>query len=212
MRSARLLVASLAALVVSAPAVFAEPVTFKIDRNHSVVGFSIRHFFSKVSGRFNDFEGAIQYDEKNPASSSVDVTIKTASIFTNNERRDTDLRSANFFLADSFPTITFKTTRVTPGTEGKLKVEGDLTMRGVTRPVVLDVAFLGSGAVGIGGHAMGVRAGWEASTTVNRKDFNILWNQTLDQGGTLLGDEVAIQLGVEAAKVDAAQGAAPAKK
>src|SRR5262245_31138255 len=191
MRSARLLVASLLCLVAASAS--AETVTYEIDPAHSQVAFSIRHFFSKVPGRFNEFEGKVQYDDKDVTKSSVEVTIKTASIDTHNERRDNHLKTPDFFAADSFPTITFKSSKVSPGTEGKLKIEGNLTIRGVTRPVTLDAEFLGGGNMG-----QGKIAGWEATTTVNRKDFNVSWDRVLDQGGTMLGEDVAILIGVEA--------------
>ena len=193
----------LASIVLATP-LLAAPVPFRIDPAHSQVSFTIRHFFSRVPGRFNDFAGAIQLDEKDLASSSVQVTIQAASIFTNNERRDKDLRSSNFFAVDSFPTLGFKSTKVAPGEGGKLTIEGNLTMRGVTRPVTLQGTFLGAGPVNVeGGYNAGYRAGFEATTTIDRKDFNIVWNKTLDQGGTMLGDDVAITIGIEAVRVEA---------
>jgi polyisoprenoid-binding protein YceI len=198
MKHARLMVASLVALSTAAAVASAEPLAYRIDPNHSVASFTIRHVFSKVPGRFNELEGTINYDEQNIANSSAEITIKTASINTNNERRDNDLRSANFFLADSFPTITFKSNKVIPGEAGKFKLVGDLNMHGVTKPVTLDVTFLGSGPFGMGGRSMGKKAGWEATTVIDRKAWGIVWNQALDQGGTLLGDEVTINIGVEA--------------
>jgi len=188
----RLLLASL--FILGAAVAQAEPTTLVIDQGHSQVDFSIRHFFSRVHGRFNEFEGTIVYDDKDASKSSVDVTIKAASINTNQDRRDADLRSSNFFAVDSFPNLTFKSTKVTPNGEGKLKVEGDLTMRGITHPVTLDASLLGIGPAGPNGKI----TGWEASTTINRKDYNIVWNRTLDQGGTMLGDDVAITLNIEA--------------
>lgn len=209
MKLARLSGIGLSMMFAMASLASAEPTTFKIDPNHSQVEFSIRHFFSRVTGRFNKFSGTVVYDDKNVAGSSVEVTIETASIFTNNDRRDRDLRSAHFFLADSFPAITFKSTKVVPGENGKMKVEGTLTMHGVTRPETLDVTLLGVGAVGM----MGTRAGFEASTTLDRKAYGIVWNQALDQGGTMLGDEVLIHIGIEAVKVDGrGPGAMPMKK
>jgi polyisoprenoid-binding protein YceI len=198
MKHARLVLASLTLLAATAVGALAEPVAYRIDPGHSVAGFSIRHVFSKVPGRFNELEGTVNYDEQNIANSSANITIKTASINTNNERRDNDLRSSNFFAADSFPTITFKSTKIVPGDKDHFKMAGDLTMRGVTKPVTLDVTFLGSGPFGMGGRSMGKKAGWEATTTINRKDWGIIWNETLDQGGTLLGDDVAINIGIEA--------------
>jgi polyisoprenoid-binding protein YceI len=177
---------------------FAAPKTFRLDPAHTVVGFSVRHFFSKVPGRFNQFEGTIQLDEQNWGASSVEATIQAASIYTNQERRDNHLRSADFFDVEKFPTLNFKSTKITPGADNTLQVAGDLTIHGVTKPAVLDVSFLGSGPVSIGGKGSMERAGFEATTKVNRKDFGLVWNRTLDQGGTMLGDDVTINIQVEA--------------
>ena len=186
------------ALLSFASAASAAPTTLDIDKVHSQVGFSIRHFFSKVQGQFKDFSGTIVMDPEKPAASSVNVTIQTASISTDNDRRDSHLRSPDFFAADSFPTLTFRSTKVAPAGRDKYQVTGDLTMRGVTKSVVLDVEFLGMGQVAIGGQAMGTKAGFEAGTSVNRHDFGINWNKTLDTGGVMLGEDVAISLHVEA--------------
>lgn len=194
---------ALAALAVAAPA-FAQPQTFEIDAVHSGANFKIRHFFSKTPGRFDQMSGTIVFDEKNLAASSVQVTIPAATIDTDNERRDNHLRSADFFDVEKNPNITFKSTKVVPGaTKGKFTIEGDLTMRGVTKKVVLDAEMLGMGAVAIGGRDMGFRAGFDATTTINRRDWGIVWNGTLDQkgvviGDAMLGDEVEIELHVEA--------------
>jgi len=197
-RSIRASMLAALALALTVAAASAGAVPYKIDPAHSEVGFRIRHFFSKVPGHFNDFQGTIQLDEKNLAASSVDVTIQATSINTNNERRDTHLRSEDFFFVEKYPTLTFKSTKVTPveGDAHKFKIDGDLTMRGVTKPVTLDAELTGIGAVG----KMGSRAGFEATTRVNRKDFGINWNRVLDNGGTMLDDMVAIELGVEAVK------------
>jgi polyisoprenoid-binding protein YceI len=186
------------ALMLTAAVAAAEPQTFKIDTSHSNVGFNIRHFFSRVSGRFKEFSGNIQFDEKNLAGSSVDVTIQAASIDTGNERRDGDLRSASFFNTDTLPTITFKSTKVVPGPEKTFLIYGDFTMHGVTKPVTLEANLLGVGQVAMGGRPPRTIAGFEAKTTIDRKDYGIVWNRTLDQGGTMLGDDVAINLTVEA--------------
>ncbi len=208
-RLARIPILGVVALITLAAPLSAAPVRFDFDLAHSEVSFTIRHFFSKVPGRFNDFTGTIMLDEQNLAISTVEVTIKTASIFTNNDRRDGHLRGNDFFAADSLPTITFKSTKVTTGEQGKLKVEGDLTIRGVTKPVVLDGSFLGAGALDMGGRSAGYRAGFEATTTLNRKDFNIVWNRTLDQGGAMLGDDVAITIGVEAIRAEPEKATTP---
>jgi polyisoprenoid-binding protein YceI len=186
------------ALLSFATAASAAPLTFEIDKVHSQVGFSIRHFFSKVPGQFKDFSGTVVVDEKDPPASSVEVTIQTASISTGNDRRDAHLRSPDFFAADSFPALTFKSTKVAPAGKDRYQVTGNLTMRGVTRPVVLDVEFLGMGQIGIGGQNLGTKAGFDATTSVNRRDFGINWNKTLDAGGVMLGEDVAISLHIEA--------------
>jgi len=186
--------ASLALVFALAGQAVAAPQTWTIDPNHSQVGFSIRHFFSKVPGNFQKFSGSIVYDQANPTASSVKVSIDAASINTQNDKRDNHLRSEDFFFVEKFPTLTFESTKVTPGTEsGKLKVEGNLTMRGVTKPVTLDATFLGAGPSMNGEQ----RSGFEAIAKVNRKDFGIIWNKTLDQGGTMLGDDVDINIAVE---------------
>lgn len=183
----------LAALVLAAPTQ-AAPQTYEIDPVHSRVEFTIRHMFSKVTGNFGKFQGTIHYDPAAPLASSVNAEIDASSIDTNNDRRDGHLKSPDFFDAAKYPTLTFASTKVSPVADGKLKVEGTLTMHGIAKPVVLDAAFLGSGP-GLDGVT---RAGFEATTKVDRKDYGIVWNKALDQGGTLLGDEVQINLEIEA--------------
>jgi polyisoprenoid-binding protein YceI len=208
-KTSMLSVALAAALLLSAPYTFAAPTTWNIDTNHSSVDFSVRHLFSKVPGKFTKFSGTIVYDPAKPAASSVKAEIDASTINTANERRDKHLKSEDFFDVAKYPTLTFESTKVTPNGENKLKVDGNLTMHGVTKPVVLDVSFLGSGPGPQGGQV----SGFEAVTKVNRKDFNIIWNRNLDQGGTLLGEDVEIRLNVEAntppaekkAEVDAAK-------
>ncbi|MGE5176601.1 MAG: YceI family protein [Hyphomicrobiales bacterium] len=194
-RSQRLTAAAvLAGLVLAAGSVAqAAPATWTIDVNHSTVAFSIRHLFSKVHGSFAKFSGAVIYDPANPAASSVRAEIDASSVTTNNETRDKDLRSDDFFDVAKYPTITFESTKVSTGADKKLMVEGNLTMHGITKPVTLDVSFLGSGKGPMGED----RVGFEATTTIDRKDFDIVWNRNLDQGGTLLGDDVEISLSIE---------------
>src|SRR5688572_10277001 len=128
-----------------ASAVQAAPTTYAIDTNHSNVGFSVRHFFSKVPGNFTKFTGAIVYDPANPTASTVKAEIDPSSINTRNEKRDGHLKTEDFFWVEKHPTLTFESTKVTAAGEGKLKVDGNLTVRGVTKPVVLDVTVLGTG-------------------------------------------------------------------
>ncbi len=187
----------------------AAAMTFTIDKAHTEVGFDVTHFFTRVHGRFTDFSGSIVADPANVAASSVEVTIRDSSVFTANETRDRHLRTADFFWADKYPTITFKSTKVVPGKDANhFQVLGDLTIRDVTKPVTLDAEFLGMGPVAIGGKSMGTQAGFHATTTVNRKDFGIVWNKALDQGGMMLADDVTITLDVAAMSSDPPPGGA----
>lgn len=193
-QTARGVRAFLVLIAVAVPAVAAIE-TFTFDKAHSLVGFRIRHFVSKVEGRFKEYDGAIQLDRQNPSASRVELTIQTASIDTGNEGRDKDLRSPNFFDADKYPTITFKSTKVEPKGNDTYLVTGDLTMHGVTKPVTVTVkhgGFVKAGRV--------EKAGFEATVTLNRKDFGITWNRAVDQGGFVLGDDAEINIQVEANK------------
>jgi polyisoprenoid-binding protein YceI len=186
------------ALVVSASIASAAPTTWKADPKHTEVGFEVRHFFSKVHGRFREFEASIVFDEADPSAISVDATVKAASVDTGNPNRDADLKTDHFFLVEKYPTLTFKSTKVTKSGKNTYKVTGDLTMRGVTKSVTFDAEFLGSSPIGVDGESWGNKAGFEASTIVNRKDFGINWNQKLDNGGWMVDDMVKIVLSIEA--------------
>jgi polyisoprenoid-binding protein YceI len=187
----------------------AAPETYTIDPAHSAVGFSIRHLFSRVPGRFTKFEGKIVVDRDDFTKSSVDVSIDAASIDTNEPARDKHLKSPDFFDVARNPKLTFKSTKVTQAGPNKLSVEGSLTIRGTTKPVTLDVDVLGFGP-GYGGKILG---GFEARAKINRQDFGVAWNDLIEGGGAVLGDEVEIKLNVEAAREKPAQPAAsPAKK
>ncbi len=186
-----LLLFGMAPVGLAAQAAPAAPPTWSIDVAHSEVNFRIRHFMSRVSGTFTDWSGTIQADPANWGRGSVTATINVASIDTRQERRDADLRSARFFNVDSFPTITFVSTSVTQQGDS-LTIAGDLTMRGVTRPVVLRGMVLGV----MPGERP--RAGFEVTTTVNRLDYGVVYNRVLEGGGTMLGDEVEIRINIEA--------------
>jgi polyisoprenoid-binding protein YceI len=194
--------------VLAASAAVAAPETFQFDKNHSLVGFRIRHFVSKVEGRFKDFEGAIVLDRQNPASSRVDLTIQAASIDTASESRDKDLRSPNFFDVEKYPTITFKSTRVVPKGGDNYDVTGDFTMHGVTKSITVPVRHGGFAKAG-----KTEKAGFETvNFKLDRKDYGITWNRTVDAGGLMLGDDVEINIQVEANKSEEAKpAAAPAK-
>ncbi|HEX6037276.1 YceI family protein [Longimicrobium sp.] len=170
----------------------ATAVRWQIDQAHSELTFRIRHMVSRVSGQFNTWSGTITADPASLAGGSVSVDIQTASIDTNNERRDTHLRSADFFDAANHPTITFRSTRVVANGRS-ITVHGNLTIRGVTRPVVLEGQM-----TDVGGPAGRRRIGFEAETTINRMDYGVAWNRAAEAGGVVLGDEVTISMAVAA--------------
>jgi polyisoprenoid-binding protein YceI len=169
--------------------------TFVIDKNHSTMGFQVRHLFSNVLGKFDDFTGRLQFDEANPEQSSVEVSIKTASIDTGVKMRDDSLRSPDFFGSDKFPEITFKSKSVKKTGENTFDVTGDLTIHGVTKEVVLKVELLGKGA----GQKNSIVSGWDARTALKRSDYGLVWNQAIE-GTQIAGDDVKIELHVEADK------------
>jgi len=169
--------------------------TYGIDTTHSSVSFKVRHLVSKVSGGFNDFDGTIVADFGNLDASSVDFTIQASSIDTKNEKRDGHLRSADFFNVEEFPEITFKSSKITKIDGDSYAVVGTLTMYGVSKEITLTVDFLGEmTAMG------GTRAGYELTTTVDRKDYGVSWNRALDAGGFVLGDDVEININLEVIK------------
>jgi polyisoprenoid-binding protein YceI len=184
------------------------PETWGIDKAHSTATFKVRHFAANSVGQFRDFDGAINIDRTNPAKSSVEFTIQAKSIDTGNERRDTHLKSADFFDVEKFPTIIFKSTAVAAKSKDSFDVTGDLTMHGVTKRVTLPVTFLGFMK-----NPRGEKGGFEIETTLNRKDYGIVWNRALDDGGFMLSDDVKISINLEVdKKVPAAAAAAPAAK
>jgi polyisoprenoid-binding protein YceI len=187
---------AVAALLASATSLFAAE-TFNVDKSHSEATFQVRHMMSKVSGKFDDFAGKIEVDRTKPGASSVEFTIKTASINTGVGDRDKHLRSADFFDADKYPEITFKSTKIVATTKKNVyAVTGDLTMRGVTKRLTIPVEFNGFGKDPWGNE----RAGFSLTTIVNRKDYAINWNKALDNGGFLLSDDVTINVNLEAQK------------
>ena len=183
---------TLATAPIEAP-VERDAVTWRIDTTHSELSFRVRHLVSRVRGGFNRWGGTIVADPANLAGGSVTVEIETASIDTNNERRDNHLRTSDFFLADSFPTITFRSTRIERSGDAA-KIHGTLTMRGVTKPVVLEGELLGATKTAQGKN----RIGFEASTTIDRLDYGVAWNRAAEGGGVTLGDEVTITMTVAA--------------
>jgi polyisoprenoid-binding protein YceI len=167
---------------------------WKIDPAHTHVEFGVRHLMiATVKGRFADVEGTVSVEGDDASSAEVDVRIGAASIDTRVEKRDDHLRSADFFHAEEHPDLLFKSTGVERVGGDRLRVTGDLTIRGVTRQVVLNVEERGTAKDPWGGE----RAGFHASGRIDRKDFGLTWNQALETGGVLVGDEVRISIDLE---------------
>ena len=174
-----------------APAVWAT--TYAIDPDHTTVSFKIRHLFSKVEGTFDQLEGQFDYVPGHPEQWKAAATIQATSINTRVAPRDKHLRSADFFDVGKYPTIAFTSTQVTEATEMSAKLHGLLMIHGVQKPVVLDLAVHGEGKDPWGN----VRSGFTATTRINRKDFGLTWNQAVETGQLLVGDDVDITLEVE---------------
>lgn len=172
--------------------------TWQVDPSHSAAQFSVRHLMvSKVRGEFGKMAGTVVYDAKNPEKISIDATVDVASVNTRDEKRDEHLRSPDFFDVAKHPTMTFKSKSAKSKGKGKLDVTGDLTIRGVTKQVVFAVEGLDTEVTDPWGN---VRLGGVATTKINRKDFGVSWNQALDAGGVMVGDEVEITVDVELIK------------
>jgi polyisoprenoid-binding protein YceI len=170
--------------------------TYELDLSHSSVAFSVRHLMvSRTKGRFNDFRGTVTIGE-DPLDSSVEVEIAAASVDTRDETRDGHLRSADFFDADVHPTITYRSTTVTPASKGRWTVDGELTVRGTTVAVPLEVTFEGAARDPWGGSRIGVTA----HTELDREAFGLTWNQALETGGVLVGKQVQIDIEAEAVR------------
>jgi polyisoprenoid-binding protein YceI len=171
--------------------------TYTIDPSHSRVGFVARHaMVTKVRGGFNEFEGSFHADAEQPENSSARLVIQADSIDTRSADRDAHLRSNDFFAMDEYPTLTFESTRVEQLGETDFKVTGDLTIRGTTKPVTIDLEFTGS-AVDPWGNT---RVGFEGATQVNRKDWGLNWNTALDAGGVLVSEKVTLEFEISATR------------
>jgi polyisoprenoid-binding protein YceI len=167
-----------------------------IDPSHSGASFTVRHMFTKVRGRFTELSGAIETAGDSLTDGRVSVEINADTIDTNDAQRDAHLRTNDFFGTGENPSITFTSTSVTPKGENTFLIHGDLTIRGVTRPVTLDAEFEGGGKTPFGTEV----ASWTARTELDRKDFDLTWNAPLEAGGFLVGDDVKIELDIEAVK------------
>ncbi len=171
--------------------------TWQIDPAHSLVEFAVKHMmFTTVKGRFSRFGGTIVTSDDDPTTAAINVEIETASISTGDEKRDEHLRSADFFDAERYPTITFVSTKVEPTSGDRYRVVGDLTMHGETKQVELDTTFNGSGTNPYGMEVVG----YTAETEINRTDFGLTWNAALETGGVLVSEKVKITLDIQAAK------------
>jgi polyisoprenoid-binding protein YceI len=191
--------AILAVVLVLTAVAAANATDYDIDKVHSSVGFKIKHMMvSNVRGQFADFAGGFTWDPANPAVAKVTATIEAGSVDTGNEKRDEHLRGADFFDTATHPTLTFVSTGLEPQGQDRYALHGDLTMCGVTKPVVLELEFIGEMA----DPKAGTRVGWEARGVIDRRDFGLNWSKSLDNGGLVVGDEVTIELAVEGIKKD----------
>jgi len=169
--------------------------TYTVDPSHSRIGFVARHaMVTKVRGSFNDFEASAVVDTEDLTRSSAQVTIKVDSIDTRNEQRDGHLRSNDFLDIATYPEITFVSTAVNPIADDVVQVTGDLTIKGVSRPVTIDFTYEGSATDPFGNE----RAGFEGSVVINRKDWGITWNAALETGGVLVSDKITLEFEVSA--------------
>lgn len=169
--------------------------TYKLDESHTTIGFKIKHLvISNVPGRFNKFNGDFKFDSKNKTIEDLNVTIDASSIDTNEPDRDKHLKSKDFFEVEKFKTLEFKSKSTVFKDKQPIEIKGDLTIHGVTKPVVLKADFKGEVTDPWGNQ----RIAFEAGTKLNRKDFGLLWNKTLDKGGVMVSEELEVVIAGEA--------------
>ena len=167
--------------------------TWTIDKNHSTIGFSIDHMvISEVDGKFDDFDGSLTSSKDDLTDATISFTAKTASINTGVDRRDNHLRSGDFFDAEKFPEMTFKSSSFKKVSDGKYSMTGDLTIHGITKSVTLDVKFNGTVDTG-----KGIKAGFKVSGVIMRKDWGLTWNNIIESGGLTVGEEVTLDVKLE---------------
>ena len=185
--------ASLLALV--ALAAGAQAATYTIDASHSSVSFKVKHMMvSNVRGAFTEFEGSLEFDPEATEKTTINATIQMTSVDTNDEKRDEHLRSADFFDVASHPVMTFESTKIVHESGNEYTLHGNLTLRGVTKAVELEAEYAGMVLDPWGN----TRIGFEAEGEINRKDFGVTWSKTMDGGGLVVGDDVEIELEIEA--------------
>jgi len=196
--SRRTFAATTIGLALAAGAAGAQPVKWAIDASHSSATFGVRHMMvTTVRGQFNVLSGSVEVVGNDPTTAKVSVTIDAASIDTRDAKRDEHLRAADFFDVAKFPTLTFVSKKVERAANGKLAMTGDLTMRGVTREVVLDLEGPTAEVKDPWGNS---RVGLIGTTTINRKDYGLTWNKALETGGLLVGEDVTITIDVSLVK------------
>jgi polyisoprenoid-binding protein YceI len=172
--------------------------SWQVDKAHSSIEFSVRHMMiSKVRGRFEDFDAVVNFDEHSPANTTVDVNVQLASINTKENQRDGHLKSPDFFDVETYPTMTFKSTQVEQTGENQAKLVGDLTVKDITRQISLDVDFVGQAHNPFTGQ---LTYGFSASGKINRKNWGMTWNQALETGGILVGEDISINIELELVK------------
>jgi polyisoprenoid-binding protein YceI len=182
-------------LVFLASPLFAQTTEWQIDPQHTSAQFAVSHMkTSTVRGRFNKTNGAVKWDGRDFASASVEIVVEVASIDTGVPERDAHLRTADFLLVEKYPTIIFKSVKIEPASAGRLKMTGNLTIRGVTKPVVLDVAGPSEPVKGPDG---AIHVGASATATIDRRDFGLAWNRVLEAGGLFVGYKIAITIDIE---------------
>jgi polyisoprenoid-binding protein YceI len=187
--------ASALAFMLLASPLYAQTTGWQIDPDHTSVQFAVSHMrTSTVRGRFNKTAGTVKWDGRDFASASVEIVADVASIDTGVPKRDAHLRTADFMLVEKYPTITFKSVKIEPAGPGRLRMTGTLTIRGVTRPVVLDIAGPSEPVKGPDG---AIHVGASATATIDRRDFGLRWNRVLEAGGFLVGFQVAITIDIE---------------
>lgn len=174
---------------------------WNIDPIHSSVEFSVRHLgVAWVRGRFLKFEGSADFDPEHPERGSIEAKIEASSISTGDDKRDGHLKSPDFFDVEKYPYVIFKSTKVEKANGNKYKVTGDLTIRDVTKPAVLDVEFFGAREIPTGEGTSDTKAGFSAKTTINRHDFGISWDMPAGEEATTVGGEVDVTINIEAVK------------
>ena len=188
---------SLSLLILLAVGSFAAADTWNFDKAHSKVGFAVRHMvISTITGSFGDYDGSVTVDSDKPETAVIDVTIKIASINTDNQKRDDHLRSADFFNVEQFPTMRFKSKKISMASDSVFTMVGDLTLKDVTKEVTLTGKFQGK----VDDPRGNTRAGFSASTTINRQDFHVSWSNALKDGSLVVSNNVDINLEVELVK------------